>query len=1134
MKKRLLLLSGVLLLLSTGSFAQQLVWQENFESGNVKAYDEEAPESYVNEDLQGFEFYALSKSRNDRDNAYDSSDPYDPDTIPTVFLDTIIPLHNAIDEAYVRSKGKTPADTYSNPAIDMDIDVPQFQKLGVSNPDENKYFFRYTSGGGTSSESQAYQANFFVRGLPIKPHTSYRVSFYMRVDTVTARLDLRLMRGWHQSEKEFAMDNKGSKTFTFDFRAKNWVVKVNNSYNDSTELKANVNKWQRYTYMTYYNDSAFMNQYCQYSYSSWWKWDGTSSDGRPYREKYMWYDMFKSLMYKMSDDQLKLFIKSWTDTHDVVVGQDENGDDIIQTQEYTRVDTFSSKIVQPNTFFLRFAFRGPGANYDIDYLSLYESTIGGAEYSQGVIRLDFGYDTNIPELCSTSDIGRLAVPAEAFVVTAYNSNKGARIEIPMTAIEYQSDGMVYMWTDEDLYDSNISDLKISFNNPDASTGAQVCYSGDLYPNFDNVEWVNAGKVVPNFADEPLVSADFEYIPNMDELAPSLVSAEPENKSFGFDDTQRTFVLNMTKMAYVGSDKANSMICQIYGGNGDAAIAEESNIRIQLLTEEPSQVLTFTIPSEVAPKLDGTYKFEITNIHAYNPETGETSEYDETAVPNSEIIVEFSWGEPSTDNSTTSGQCFYTLNEAYQDCLEFITKDAAGVDCTALDDFKALVDSYEPYAFLKIHHAPSEYPVAAEVLEKALENIEPIIETVQNFSTIVASAKATLEGASAYSLSNKYNSLKAAIDKADAINIRTATSDVLIASSYDLQAMSNALLAIPALTAQTKALYDLNVALGNTVGDVLIDGATVSGMFAKIEDDDAKLVELLKLEALKAIYSNLAAGKDIKNVDVTGFIVNPNLYMCGVLDDSENKDDPTREIFYESTNSSSVPKANKIKKEMDCVTVYPGWVIKVIKMDSKYGVRPTGKDGGTNHKAGEVMPGEIYCDWATSFTMTQTITDLPAGSYTLTCNAAVDEPDFTSSHLGKLDTKDPSVFQADDQSTSKTFKEDQAVPDTVTVPEFKGGDMAISYHHGKQKYAHVTLSQYKMSLSIAYNPADATTYAAKVSELEGKIQDVKTRVAPMAAPTAVEYYNLNGMKVLSPKAGDIVIRKTNGISETIMF
>ena len=151
------------------------------------------------------------------------------------------------------------------------------------------------------------------------------------------------------------------------------------------------------------------------------------------------------------------------------------------------------KIQQFDKYYLRLSFRYPGREYFIDDISLYKSTIGGAEYNNDILRVNFGYETNLAELAKKDPSGSIELPGDYFTLTAEWGDEPYDLDV--LAAEYHSDGYLYIWLDNDSFDG-LENVRVSFRNPD-DPNLQLKYTGALYPNSLNTEWVNNGKIIPD-------------------------------------------------------------------------------------------------------------------------------------------------------------------------------------------------------------------------------------------------------------------------------------------------------------------------------------------------------------------------------------------------------------------------------------------------------------------------------------------------------------------------------------------------------------------------------------------------------------------------------------------------------------
>lgn len=306
--------------------------------------------------------------------------------------------------------------------------------------------------------------------------------------------------------------------------------------------------WTRMTSMAYYHNDSVSNYYLHYNgrywWASYWSWDNP-----------------------------------------------ENG------QTYTHIQL-------PKNFYYRFSFRGRASTYLVDDLQLVKSMIGGAEYNGDVIRVNFGYQTNLPQLAENGLGGALAVPEEAFMVTAWDPYLEEDAELTPMFAEYHTDGYLYLWMEDDCDD--YENLKVSFFNPEEKE-FQLVYNGTLYPNSLDTAWVNAGKIVANFEGEPV-----QYNPLVSALpigmvAPEIVTTVPDNGSFGLDASKdRQFKVIFNKACYVGE-------------NGVEASIAGSGLRPTPLTcngfNAEDNSVTFTLPSSFATTAVGDYTITVANMKA---------------------------------------------------------------------------------------------------------------------------------------------------------------------------------------------------------------------------------------------------------------------------------------------------------------------------------------------------------------------------------------------------------------------------------------------------------------------------------------------------------------------------------------
>ena len=415
--------------------------------------------------------------------------------------------------------------------------------------DGGKQYFQYISRNGNgigsySSDNKAvpeYRRNLFIRNIPIEANSSYRVTVFVKPtqlakgDTdgkkATPRIGLDLMRGYFHSEKPFIVNNKGHE-------GKNqWgqTTTIYDQFNDKTDYTdLEEGKWNKITLMSYYcNDEV-----------------GNAS---PYILGYYW-------------------LNDWTwqtkaNKADSTVNA--NGD---TTMIFRAVQ-------QPAKYFVRLSFRADSIQYDVDNLSLTKSWIGGVEHYDDMLRVDFGYKTNMGDLAQAAleknKIAAVELPGEYFDVWALW--EGNWWQIPIRSAEYQGDGYMYMWTEDDEDGNMVSfdgadSVLVSFRNPKDRDDLKLLYTGDQYPNGLDEEWQNdkAKRLVFDFHNEisalnPTITVSpktKKAVRSLKDLPPVLQEQPYEDGTFGLDGsmTEMTFKFSRN-LAFDGKGK-NSKITKV--------------------------------------------------------------------------------------------------------------------------------------------------------------------------------------------------------------------------------------------------------------------------------------------------------------------------------------------------------------------------------------------------------------------------------------------------------------------------------------------------------------------------------------------------------------------------------------------
>lgn len=451
---------------------------------------------------------------------------------------------------------------------------------------EGKTLSSNSYSGGNAAR---YRRNLFVRGLDIEDHSSYRLTFYVKAKARTGHdvnpyLVADVMRGYFHAEKPFSMGYIND--------SKNY--KYTNSFEYTKDLFNG--DWEKCTFMTYYIDDEVANNYV-FVNGYWWAEDSA------------WY---WAKGYKGNNTGMDLFYH-----------------------------------VQPDKFFVRLGFSSDYTEFALDNMSLTKSYIGGVEYYQHMLRVDFGYQTNLKDLAraayASTKIDAVEIPGEYFDVWGLKKD-GTWEYTDIASAEYQGDGYMYLFADGyekdgefihytfDQYDK----VLVSFYNP-KEEDIQLKYTGSLFPKAEDIEWIKAGKLVENFYNEEahLNPFAFEGVYSMYDRPPVMQKAQYEDGSFGLDGKITTLEFKFSREMAI-DNPANAETrekCVVYVG-------EEIWDRTWRASDS---TLVLTRPAKYQNNdLQGDYVIEINNL--YIPNTQRKAD---------DVAIHYNFGAINRDLSSVS-------------------------------------------------------------------------------------------------------------------------------------------------------------------------------------------------------------------------------------------------------------------------------------------------------------------------------------------------------------------------------------------------------------------------------------------------------------------------------------------------
>lgn len=237
-----------------------------------------------------------------------------------------------------------------------------------------------------------------------------------------------------------------------------------------------------------------------------------------------------------------------------------------QLQKDTYAGKNPDKEPLADTFFATFNVFNPG-DYYLDEVDLHESPIAGVYFSGDVIKVDFGYATNIASMAKASPIGIVQMPKDCATVNLNGS------DAEVDCIELHSDGYLYIFLAEPT-EQESDRIEVAFKNPgDASY--QVQYSGTLAPEGTAFDF--AGEIAE-------FQSGLEEVYSWAYTEPTMVSVTPLDGSFGLDETLSEVTFTFDKPVLTTNVDGEPLSCVVNGSEQMELVTETG--------EEGSTTLTF--------------------------------------------------------------------------------------------------------------------------------------------------------------------------------------------------------------------------------------------------------------------------------------------------------------------------------------------------------------------------------------------------------------------------------------------------------------------------------------------------------------------------------------------------------------
>ena len=424
------------------------------------------------------------------------------------------------------------------------------------------------------------------------------------------------------------------------------------------------------------------------------------------------------------------------------------------------------------------------------------------------------------------------------------------------------------------------------------------------------------------------------------------------------------------------------------------------------------------------------------------------------------------------------------------------------------------------------------------MQKAIDALDARLALNKKYSDKVNKAKNLIEDANAKADYEEYTALQTTYNQYkdfDLVNSLdediNATYEIVRASVYDYE--------FRYLRAQlaTVRMHKLD-SIARKLGSDIVDDETVKAGLAAIEEDDPALAEIYKTAIKIALYEKLDTDDaiyDEDSLDITPFISNYNLYQTPMIVERMDKQMPanwgdlsaigpnhenmqhTRHQYNENGN---MPIWIMVI-EQDITNLYPGWTARAYHEGNSM---VTGDKSYNSYKNDiPVFDGEIGMDWNGKATLKQDLENLPVGYYTL----GVDLTEFTANEgEGKIAQL---TVTADSTYTLKATASGVQTMTIDSIKVVKEDKLAIDFMLRSQN-GWSRADNFK----LAFRPDKTFEYGDAIADEETKLTELLTIVSPAKAAAAdAEFFTLGGVQVNAPKAGQILIRKSNANGKVVV-
>lgn len=437
-----------------------------------------------------------------------------------------------------------------------------------------------------------------------------------------------------------------------------------------------------------------------------------------------------------------------------------------------------------------------------------------------------------------------------------------------------------------------------------------------------------------------------------------------------------------------------------------------------------------------------------------------------------------------------------------------------MDLVAYGDLEELADE----VFELVYSGMTDDSVKAytKMIEDAIKALNNRIDLIAAFNKQLAATNASIEKAKFADI-DQYAAMVRTYNAYKSFNVVAATDD-------ELKDATNAVLAgtlpydsyvagVESTTARIKNL----AALAEELEVEIVDEETTEAFndrAAKTLFDDVALAELYKSAIRVAILTQLSEGDLEDEIDLTGFIRNFNLYTAGSVKSNDNPEGELEKYYYQWGQPND---RWRLISNTKFENAFPGWVISTAGGNVHLGSETT----NWSEPKAPTFDAFIAADWSSAVTMTQVVTDLPAGKYTLGVALTYNEANqgAPGQKIQLVQLGDSLVTWEVGGSTSDQV----ATETTVAIEGLEVNADTLDIHYATPSFnTWVRVDNWSLTLT---DKLDGYDYDAALAAEKIRLNELLTFVENAGEAVSVSYYGIDGVQIDAPKAGSVTIKVT---------